>query len=334
MSEHVTSEGENDELDDFDFKSMLNSMDPGVGGNGSFFQIPMSNNSSGYFPSNILGAIAVPSPPTQAGQLPLHQVGTMPHRLSRSNSGNVISTRLRCASDMHQMGLLNNEEKSYMKDLILSRNPRFKDEFTVAERTNNWQYLSQYLRNSKRVDSNMNNNVLDSLVSEFDTLSGGGGGLPGGGGGIEEDRSAAKKRAAAGSFGRPKKSVVPEMPTSPPPARPVVPPFLVSVPSSSSSTNKEDCGEYGVALDEQANKTKKNERERKRRLAVSNGFDELFVLLKLPQSSKIDKVSILRKAVDRIQELEEIVRSNGMVVPPTSFSTQTAGGDEDEDDDE
>ena len=55
-------------------------------------------------------------------------------------------------------------------------------------------------------------------------------------------------------------------------------------------------------------KIRKNERERRRRLAVSNGFDELFELLKLPQSAQIDKVSILRKAIERIRELETQVK--------------------------
>jgi len=55
-------------------------------------------------------------------------------------------------------------------------------------------------------------------------------------------------------------------------------------------------------------KIRKNERERRRRLAVSNGFDELFDLLKLPQAAQIDKVSILRKAIDHIRELEARVK--------------------------
>lgn len=55
---------------------------------------------------------------------------------------------------------------------------------------------------------------------------------------------------------------------------------------------------------ERVAKVRKNERERQRRLAVSEGFDELFRLLKLPQSEHVDKISILRRAISRVKELE------------------------------
>ena len=62
---------------------------------------------------------------------------------------------------------------------------------------------------------------------------------------------------------------------------------------------------------ESLSKTKKNERERKRRLAVSKGFEDLATMLKpfneeygRPQSSKIDKATILRNTIETLKELK------------------------------
>jgi len=52
-------------------------------------------------------------------------------------------------------------------------------------------------------------------------------------------------------------------------------------------------------------KYRKNERERRRRLAVSQGFAELFQILRLPEASKVDKATILSNSIDRIKELED-----------------------------
>jgi len=63
-------------------------------------------------------------------------------------------------------------------------------------------------------------------------------------------------------------------------------------------------------------KSRKNERERKRRLAVTQGFDELYKLLKTLEeegtnddtpiitTSKLDKASILRNSIEKIQAFE------------------------------
>jgi hypothetical protein len=55
-------------------------------------------------------------------------------------------------------------------------------------------------------------------------------------------------------------------------------------------------------------KVRKNERERKRRLAVSQGFDELFAMLKIPENQKLDKAAILRTTIDRMNELTSMVQ--------------------------
>ncbi|GBG35046.1 Hypothetical Protein FCC1311_112692 [Hondaea fermentalgiana] len=88
--------------------------------------------------------------------------------------------------------------------------------------------------------------------------------------------------------------------------------------SSAAGDDEEDEERSGIA------KTRKNERERKRRLAVTQGFDELYKLLKsleeerhstgtidksperlsILSTSKLDKASILRNSIDKIRSLE------------------------------
>jgi len=60
------------------------------------------------------------------------------------------------------------------------------------------------------------------------------------------------------------------------------------------------------ALDGSSAKEKKNERERRRRLQVSHGFNELFRILKLSDSAKMEKSTVLTTAIDRIKELSII----------------------------
>mmetsp|Transcript_860 Transcript_860/g.1979 ORF Transcript_860/g.1979 Transcript_860/m.1979 type:complete len:489 (+) Transcript_860:733-2199(+) len=89
--------------------------------------------------------------------------------------------------------------------------------------------------------------------------------------------------------------------------------------SSAMGDDDDDDDRSGIA------KTRKNERERKRRLAVTQGFDELYKLLKRLEeerqssgipvgkdpermsilgTSKLDKASILRNSIDKIKTLE------------------------------
>ena len=71
-----------------------------------------------------------------------------------------------------------------------------------------------------------------------------------------------------------------------------------------------------ITSKESLSKTKKNERERKRRLAVSKGFEDLATMLKpfdeeygRPQSSKIDKATILRNTIETLRELKARVNA-------------------------
>jgi hypothetical protein len=86
-----------------------------------------------------------------------------------------------------------------------------------------------------------------------------------------------------------------------------------------------DGDELGDELDgdgEDGAKSRKNERERMRRLAVTNGFDDLYKVLQrieeerkaagdkeiggvsIAATSKLDKASILRSGVEKIRGLE------------------------------
>lgn len=313
---------------------------------------------------NRQGLTAAPPPSTFNGAV----------RNNRSNSGAVISTRLRAASDMFQQGFLTSEEKSLMKDLILSRNPKFKEEYANAERTNNWFNLQQFLRTFRRSSpANSLSMAIDDLTTEFEALATPPPPMPHQHfGDMLADASAAamsksvRKRMASQStpVARPKKTTsntkkavdpvlamaatnnkmrttnleeqekmheedeaAPVMTTksvsSAAKADPGTPSPTSSPPPPSSTMSLRDKPiaqmddkeleiEAAIAAadgdSEAVAKIRKNERERRRRLAVSNGFDELFELLKLPQAAQIDKVSILRKAIDRIRELEARVR--------------------------
>mmetsp|Transcript_9330 Transcript_9330/g.18414 ORF Transcript_9330/g.18414 Transcript_9330/m.18414 type:complete len:395 (+) Transcript_9330:759-1943(+) len=52
-------------------------------------------------------------------------------------------------------------------------------------------------------------------------------------------------------------------------------------------------------------KEKKNERERRRRLQVSQGFTDLFKLLKMPEAVKMEKSTVLNASLQRIRELDQ-----------------------------
>lgn len=51
-------------------------------------------------------------------------------------------------------------------------------------------------------------------------------------------------------------------------------------------------------------KFRKNERERRRRLMVSQGFSDLVTVLNLPETAKVDKATVLNNSIKRIQVLE------------------------------
>ena len=210
----------------------------------------------------------------------------------RSGSG-LVAVRLRAASDMHQHGYITAEEKSLMKNLILSRNQRFKEEYNHAERTNNWGQLQQMLR-SGYFDSNLFSS--NAMMQDMEHLFGQMGTPPvpssaasGGNSTMwaADDQPGARKRMADTTtpVARGKKNTVPAF----------------------EDDDDDDGGGGGGGGDEDSEtvaKLRKNERERQRRLAVSSGFDELCNILRLPQMSQKDKVSILRSAIDRIKELE------------------------------
>lgn len=407
---------EPDDLDvDFDFKSMLSHIDdpnsfgldlmspPAVNGLGKTTAPPLHPGSSRQAQALSMGEMldsklfrpdapwsiggsrqgltAAPPPPTFNGAV----------RNNRSNSGAIISTRLRAASDMFQQGFLTSEEKSLMKDLILSRNARFKEEYANAERTNNWFNLQQFLRTYPRSSpANSLSMAIDDLTTEFEALATPPPPMPHQHyGSMLADASAAaglskpvRKRMASQStpVARPKKTTSStkkldpaslmalksrsttfdeqEKAVSPASAEEVkmAPVDLKDQGSTSSSpgaspppTNsssgqtatsslptkpisqmddKELEIEAAIAAadgdSEAVAKIRKNERERRRRLAVSNGFDELFELLKLPQAAQIDKVSILRKAIDRIRELEARVKELEEVSGKKTVQMETA----------
>lgn len=61
-------------------------------------------------------------------------------------------------------------------------------------------------------------------------------------------------------------------------------------------------------LDQHA-KFRKNERERRRRLVVSQGFNDLVSVLNLGDSAKVDKATVLNTAIRRIKMLEKKVQT-------------------------
>jgi len=222
---------------------------------------------------------AVPPPPSSSFTQPR----------DRSGSG-LVAVRLRAASDMHQHGYISAEEKSLMKNLILSRNQRFKEEYNHAERTNNWGQLQQMLR-SGYFDSNLFSS--NAMMQDMEHLFGQMGTPPvptsaaSGGNNMwsADDQPGARKRMADTTtpVARVKKN---------------------TVPAFEDDDDDDGGGGGGDEDSETVAKLRKNERERQRRLAVSSGFDELCNILRLPQMSQKDKVSILRSAIDRIKELE------------------------------
>ncbi|GBG27988.1 Hypothetical Protein FCC1311_042112 [Hondaea fermentalgiana] len=64
-----------------------------------------------------------------------------------------------------------------------------------------------------------------------------------------------------------------------------------------------------VDVDPSTAKEKKNERERRRRQQVSQGFTDLFKLLKMPEAVKMEKSTVLNAALDRVRELDHTHKS-------------------------
>ena len=55
-------------------------------------------------------------------------------------------------------------------------------------------------------------------------------------------------------------------------------------------------------------KFRKNERERRRRLMVSQGFSDLVTVLNLPETAKVDKATVLNNSIKKIQTLQRQVQ--------------------------
>ena len=195
-----------------------------------------------------------------------------------------------------------------MKNLILSRNQRFKEEYNHAERTNNWGQLQQMLR-SGYFDNNLfstNQTMMQEMEHAF-TQMGTPPMWPIGSGNASAEEPVTRKRMAETTTPVPRGTKKNAAPVLPLPANLAAPPSARH-PSSAAAAQALDTDDGGEGEDsEHVAKLRKNERERQRRLAVSSGFDELCAILRLPQMSQKDKVSILRNAIDRIKELERRV---------------------------
>ena len=246
----------------------------------------------------------------------------------RSNSGSIMSRRLRSASDMHHQGVITSAEKATLKSLILSRDPRFREEFAKIEKTGEWTKLRDMLRSGKwsnirskrhsiveALDDFADVNLADlpeDLSSVFDNAY------------SELERSRGRKRAASKTTPVQrvhKKASSPSRKSTSGRSSGTI--KKSSSASSSAKATKSSGGSAssGAPMDQATKmakvKQRKNERERRRRLAVSRGFEDLFKMLKLPQTARIDKATILQNAITRIQSLEkrvaELERSNGVV---------------------
>lgn len=55
-------------------------------------------------------------------------------------------------------------------------------------------------------------------------------------------------------------------------------------------------------------KFRKNERERRRRLMVSQGFSDLVTVLNLPETAKVDKATVLNNSIRKIETLQQRVQ--------------------------
>ncbi len=62
-------------------------------------------------------------------------------------------------------------------------------------------------------------------------------------------------------------------------------------------------------LDNFSAKEKKNERERRRRLQVSHGFSDLFKVLRLPESTKMEKSTVLGNSTEKLDQLNALCRA-------------------------
>lgn len=186
-----------------------------------------------------------------------------------------------------------------MKDLILIAHPNFEEVYAHARKTNNLSSLQNFLRT---LNTNSFPNMMEGLTTDFEALA-----TPPSD--LEKHSSnrdmnkATRKRIASTTTPviKPKKTTGGNKREHAVSSKSEFPEdhMFQSVVDATDPELKATDGDS-----EQVAKQRKNERERRRRQAVSNGFDELFELLKLPQAAQIDKVSILHRAIDRIKELE------------------------------
>jgi hypothetical protein len=159
-----------DDLVDFDFRSLLNSMaaDTEHGPDSLFPGLGSAAISSGNYPMMNSTAYPPPMPNTMSHRTSqsLSLTGTSNanqqqllegFRKHRADSSQKWSNRLRAASDMHLNGLISSDDKAMMKDLILRGNREFEEEYERAERTHNWGPVQQMLR-VHRANQSMNNN--------------------------------------------------------------------------------------------------------------------------------------------------------------------------------
>jgi len=305
-------------FEDDDFKQLLSTInDPDGDLDAAQFNFG-SDIAPAYVTKGEKGLTAVPPPSSLS----------MSFGRPRSNSGTIMSRRLRSASDMHHQGYITSEEKATLKTLILSRDPRFREEFSTVEKSGDWGKLRDMLRSGKfshirpqrhsivdALDDFADVNLADlpeDLSSVFDSAY------------SELERTRGRKRAASRTapvqrvhkkLSSPSSKKAPmSSSTSNARSAPKIEKKTTAASSNSSSASS-------ATLDATARlakvKQRKNERERRRRLAVSRGFEELFKLLKLPQTARIDKATILQNAISRINALEKRVvdleRKNGLV---------------------
>lgn len=354
-------------------------------------------------------------------------IGGAPPTHRRRSSGNAITSRLRAASDLHQQGVISEDDKALMKSLIVSRDPAFREACANAEAQGDWGKLRELLHSGQFNNNNTNPTnqpmppnshhgglaaalgsfapdtnaqyhsdvmpddfaaVFDDLdaehvylpfsrrssalsvnsmtgLSSYDALRrssamstnsmAGGllsmdavrrasalstnknnpGGIPAFGAfnpnpipvSKRDKKAAFNQGRAPSSAPAPKRMPKRQQTNNIRSERGAVHPHTgISGPSKNSKSSvgvvavspwpaqqkfkKEKGNPAPVNRPDLAGNTpelakmRKNERERKRRLAVSQGFDHLLKLLDMPTASKMDKACVLHAAIQRITELE------------------------------
>mmetsp|Transcript_9390 Transcript_9390/g.15322 ORF Transcript_9390/g.15322 Transcript_9390/m.15322 type:complete len:310 (+) Transcript_9390:59-988(+) len=252
-----------------------------------------------------------------------------------------MSKRLRTASEMHQNGLINADEKAAFKHLVLSRDPKLEQDLSniqqknlsVTERKSSFMNLKHTLRKNSMNVNNLNVGSMDIIGGEqFDD------------GGFMDVMDAPDMNSMFETVQQQQHRTKPphshqhsmqqqqqqhqQVKTEHPQYNKYKVPqqqvqqqqqqkkfaapkqqATASAPAGSwakrtSNVFDPKSSDIDVGMEKFSAKEKKNERERRRRLQVSHGFTDLFKILKMPENTKMEKSTVLNTAIERLTDLQ------------------------------